>query len=75
MNRQYNEEIRRNAFWCEMSAHLAFFECLIHQREHLSVMDKKALKHIHRALYESYRLSEKQRSYHSRQLERIRKEM
>ncbi len=74
MNHQYNDELTRSAFWVEMTAQLASFECLVHRREHLTAIDKKILKQIHRALYESYRLAEKQRSYHSRQLERIRRE-
>ena len=74
MNRQYNEELTRAGFWLEMTAHLANFEHLVHKREHLTATDKKTLKRIHKALYESYLLAEKQRSYHSRQLERIRRE-
>ena len=73
MNHQYNEELCRTCFWLEMTAHLANFERLVHKRDHLTAKDKKALKQIHRALYESYLLAEKQRSYHSRQLERIRR--
>ena len=73
MNHQYNEEITRAAFWLEMSAQLAGFERLVHRREHLSAIDKEALKQIHIALYESYKLAKKQKDYHSRQLERIRR--
>ena len=73
MNHQYNEELCRAGFWLEMTAHLANFEQLVHKREHLTATDKKTLKRIHKALYESYLLAEKQRNYHSRQLDRIRR--
>ena len=73
MNRQINEELTRTAFWYEMTAHLAGFERLVHRRDYLSARDKNTLKRIHKALYESYELAQKQKEYHSCQLEKIRR--
>ena len=73
MNHQYNEELMRAAFWLEMAAQLSGFECLVRKTEHLSPTDKETLKRIKKALSESYSLAERQKNYHSRQLERIRR--
>ena len=73
MNHQYNEELTRAAFWLEMAAQLSGFERLVKRREHLSATDKKTLRRIHKTLYESYELAHKQKEYHSRQLEKIRR--
>ena len=73
MNRQYNEELTRFCFWLEMSAQISGFERFVHRTEYLSPTDKETLKRIKKALSESYRLAERQKNYHSRQLERIRR--
>ena len=73
MNHQYNEELTRAAFWLEMAAQLSCFERLVKRREHLSATDKKTLRRIHKALYESYELAQKQKEYHNHQLEKIRR--
>ena len=74
MNHQYNEELTRTSFWVEMAALLASFERLVPKQGHLTPIDRKALKYIQGVLSESYELAEKQRGYHSRQLERIRRD-
>ena len=73
MNHQYNEELTRTAFWLDTMTLLASFERLVRNQEHLTAIDKKTMKEIHRALYESYLLAKKQKNYHIRQLERIRR--
>ena len=73
MNHQYNEELGRISFWLETASLLASFERLVPKQGHLTAKDKNALKYIQRMLCESYEIAEKQRSYHSRQLERIRR--
>ena len=74
MNRQYNKEVERTSFWLEIASLLATFERLVPKQSHLTAKDKKALKYIQRVLSESYKLAGKQRSYHSRQLERIKRD-
>ena len=73
MNHQYNEELTRTSFWLETASLLASFERLAPKQGHLTAKDKKVLKYIRGVLCESYEMAEKQRSYHSRQLERIRR--
>ena len=72
--KKFNVCCSRVAFWESMAAHLAMFEGLVHRRENLTHEDRKRLRVIHSALYESYELSRKQEKYHIRQLERLRKE-
>ena len=72
--RQFNVICDRVSFWENMAAHLAMFESLVHRREYLTHEDRKTLRRIHDALYESYGLSVRQNKYHSRQLERLRKD-
>ncbi len=74
MNQNYNTEITRAAFWLEMSEQLLGFERLVHKRESLSKMDKQILRRVHEMLYESYKLVDRQREYHNRQLKKMREE-
>ena len=73
MNHQYNEELTRAAFWLEIATQLSGLEHLVHRTEYLSSTDKETLKRIKKALSESNKLAERQKNYHSRQLERIRR--
>lgn len=72
--REYNVEMRRAAFWNELSGELTLIGELLYQQEEFSAQDRKAIEKLREILIESYRLSERQRGYHSRRLERLRKE-
>ena len=72
--KKFNVCCSRIAFWESMAAHLAMFEGLVHRREYLTHEDRKTFRRIHDVLYESYEQATKQCKYHSRQLERLRKE-
>ena len=68
VNEKYNGELSRVAFWHAMTTRLAEFESLVHQREHLRPEDVRALKEIHRALYECYKVSQDMQSEHRKEL-------
>ena len=67
--KQYNGALSRVAFWHSMTVRLAEFESLVHHREHLRPEDVRALREIHRALYDCYELSKGMQSMHKKELE------
>ncbi len=66
---KYNGELSRVAFWHSMTTRLAEFESLVHHREHLRPEDVRALKEIHRALYECYKVAQEMQRRHRKELE------
>lgn len=66
--RKYNGELSRVAFWYAMTTRLAEFESLVHHREHLRSDDVRALKEIHGALYDCYKLAQNMQSRHRKEL-------
>ena len=67
--KQYNGALSRVAFWHSMTVRLAEFESLVHHREHLRPEDVRALREIHRALYDCYEKSKDMQSKHRKELE------
>lgn len=65
---KYNGELSRVAFWHGMTTRLAEFASLIHHQEHLRPDDVRALKEIHRALYECYVVAKDMQVRHRKEL-------
>ena len=66
---KFNGELSRVAFWHSMTTRLAEFESLVHHRKHLRPEDVRALKEIHRALYDCYKVAQDMQSRHRKELE------
>ena len=66
---KFNGELSRVAFWYAMTTRLAEFESLVHHREHLRPDDVRALKEIHLALYNCYKLARDMQRRHRKELE------
>ena len=73
--KRFNRAASRLAFWQAMTARLAEFDSLVRRREHLTPEDVKALRQIHRALYECYSQAKTQKRQHEEALERLREEL
>ena len=66
---KFNGELSRVAFWYAMTTRLAEFESLVHHRKHLRPEDVRALKEIHRALYDCYKVAQDMQGQHRKELE------
>ena len=71
---EYNAEVYRTSLWSVISRVLSDVGEKLYQSGDFTKFDMKALERIREILIESYKLSERQRRYHSRRLERLRKE-
>lgn len=73
-NHRFNRNCMRVAFWQKLSACLANLEGFMRSQGHLTPEDMRVLNTVCKALKESYELVKRQKNYHSRQLEKLRKE-
>ena len=73
-NYHFNTCCIRVAFWQKLSEYLANLETLIRGQEHLTPEDVRVLKIVRKAVKESYKHTKKAEEYHSRQLQKLRKE-
>lgn len=73
-NHRFNTCCMRVSFWEKLAAILAKAEKLSREQGHLTPEDVRVLKIVRRAIKESYKLVDRQREYHNRQLKKLRKE-
>ena len=78
MKKKFNEKFQsscmRISFWQKLSVALSRAERLSQSQGNLTPDDKRVLKKIRQAIRDSYKRSEIAERYHSRQLERLRRE-
>ena len=78
MRKKFNEKFHascmRISFWDRLRAALLKAERLSQSQENLTPKDRRELKIIRQAIRDSYKRSEIAERYHSRQLERLRRE-
>ena len=73
-NHRFNTCCMRVAFWQKLVAILVKAEKLSREQGHLTPEDVRVLKIVRKAVNESYRHTKKAEEYHSRQLQKLRKE-
>ena len=73
-NHRFNTCCMRVAFWQKLSACLANFDEMTRSQGHLTPEDVRVLKIVRKAVNENYRHTKKAEEYHSRQLQKLRKE-
>ena len=73
-NHRFNRCCMRVAFWQKLSAYLANLEGFIRGQGHFTPEDVRVLNVVRKTIKDSDELSKQQSKYHSRQLERLRKE-
>lgn len=73
-NHCFNTCCIRVAFWQKLSEYLANLEALIRCQGHLTPEDVRVLKIVRKAIKESHSHTKKAEEYHSRQLQKLRKE-
>ena len=73
-NHRFNTCCMRLSFWQKLSVCLANIEALIRGQGRLTSDDVRILQIVRKAIKESYSHTKKAEEYHSRQLEKLRKE-